>query len=317
MLTRRCIFSVSGRALIRSERVLFVSGVGVAFVASLSFKTKFFRHHHMPLESCMVVVFAFGSYMLADSFGLSGIVAILFCGLVRALLNCASAPSGGTALSALLDGTCPANQLQAAKQCRHPLLQAAVQQSLRTAAGRASARASAIAAQSAHGRKPAQPTRYPAATTLCPSCRGLRDNECTYEWQNSCNSLVCNTTGELALRAAQHLAQRARPHGGVLQGPVGAGGDLRLHLHRHQHQHRDRRLASLAHLDRAGKCLSHIGLLSSINSVDSQSRPWCTVNPEPDLGTDAHLDTDPGLVLRPSPTASTASIPDRRVCFWG
>ncbi len=31
----------------------------------------------------MVVVFAFGSYMLADSFGLSGIVAILFCGLVR------------------------------------------------------------------------------------------------------------------------------------------------------------------------------------------------------------------------------------------
>ena len=62
-----------------------ISGVGVAFVASLSFKTKFFRHHHMPLESCMVVIFAFGSYMLADSFGLSGIVAILFCGLVWAL----------------------------------------------------------------------------------------------------------------------------------------------------------------------------------------------------------------------------------------
>ena len=57
--------------------------MGVAFVASLSFKTKFFRHHHMPLESCMVVIFAFSCYMMADSFGLSGIVAILFCGLVR------------------------------------------------------------------------------------------------------------------------------------------------------------------------------------------------------------------------------------------
>ncbi len=63
--------------------MLRLTGVGVAFVASLSFKTKFFRHHHMPLESCMVVIFAFGSYMMADSFGLSGIVAILFCGLVR------------------------------------------------------------------------------------------------------------------------------------------------------------------------------------------------------------------------------------------
>lgn len=33
----------------------------------------------------MVVIFAFSSYMLADSFGLSGIVAILFCGLVSTL----------------------------------------------------------------------------------------------------------------------------------------------------------------------------------------------------------------------------------------
>jgi NhaP-type Na+/H+ or K+/H+ antiporter len=29
-----------------------------------------------------VIIFAFSSYMLADSFGLSGIVSILFCGLV-------------------------------------------------------------------------------------------------------------------------------------------------------------------------------------------------------------------------------------------
>lgn len=84
------------------------TGVGIAFLASLIFKTKFLRHHHAPLESCMVglcptacafcllgsifstkrhtrmqvIILAFSSYMLADSFGLSGIVSILFCGLV-------------------------------------------------------------------------------------------------------------------------------------------------------------------------------------------------------------------------------------------
>lgn len=31
----------------------------------------------------MVILFALSSYMIADSFGLSGIVSILFCGLVR------------------------------------------------------------------------------------------------------------------------------------------------------------------------------------------------------------------------------------------
>jgi hypothetical protein len=30
------------------------TGVGIAFLASLVFKTKFLRHHHAPLESCMV-----------------------------------------------------------------------------------------------------------------------------------------------------------------------------------------------------------------------------------------------------------------------
>ena len=33
---------------------LLHTGVGVAFLASLIFKTKFLRHHHAPLESCMV-----------------------------------------------------------------------------------------------------------------------------------------------------------------------------------------------------------------------------------------------------------------------
>ncbi len=36
--------------------------------------------NNLPLQ---VIIFAFSSYMLADSFGLSGIVSILFCGLVR------------------------------------------------------------------------------------------------------------------------------------------------------------------------------------------------------------------------------------------
>lgn len=66
-------------------------GVGMAFLASLIFKTKFLRHRHMPLESCMVVLIAFASYMLADGFGLSGIVSILFCGLVMQLCRSASA----------------------------------------------------------------------------------------------------------------------------------------------------------------------------------------------------------------------------------
>lgn len=65
------------------DYVVTLAGVGVAFLASLIFKTKFLRHHHTPLESCMVILFALSSYMIADSFGLSGIVSILFCGLVR------------------------------------------------------------------------------------------------------------------------------------------------------------------------------------------------------------------------------------------
>ena len=36
------------------------TGVGVAFLASLIFKTRFLRHHHAPLESCMVRLGATG-----------------------------------------------------------------------------------------------------------------------------------------------------------------------------------------------------------------------------------------------------------------
>ena len=45
-----------------------------------------FVEHMCDVRTCLVhmqvIIFAFSSYMLADSFGLSGIVSILFCGLV-------------------------------------------------------------------------------------------------------------------------------------------------------------------------------------------------------------------------------------------
>lgn len=60
-----------------------VIGVGFALLASLAVKSKYFRSDDTPLESILVVLFAYGSYMLADGLKLSGIVAILFSGMVR------------------------------------------------------------------------------------------------------------------------------------------------------------------------------------------------------------------------------------------
>lgn len=59
-----------------------VIGVGFALLASLAVKSKYFKTDEAPLESILVVLFAYGSYMLADGLKLSGIVAILFCGMV-------------------------------------------------------------------------------------------------------------------------------------------------------------------------------------------------------------------------------------------
>jgi NhaP-type Na+/H+ or K+/H+ antiporter len=56
------------------------TGAGVAFLASYMVKTKYFRSEHLPLESCLVVLLAYCSYLLADALHLSGIVAVLFCG---------------------------------------------------------------------------------------------------------------------------------------------------------------------------------------------------------------------------------------------
>lgn len=61
-----------------------IVGIAFALLASWLVKSKYFRSDHLPLESCLVVLFAYSSYMLADGLGLSGIVAILFCGMVMA-----------------------------------------------------------------------------------------------------------------------------------------------------------------------------------------------------------------------------------------
>lgn len=47
-------------------------------------KTKYFRSAHTPLESSLVVLIAYGSYVLADGLGLSGIVTVLSCGVFMA-----------------------------------------------------------------------------------------------------------------------------------------------------------------------------------------------------------------------------------------
>lgn len=61
-----------------------LSGTMVGFVSSLLFKTKLLRSddRHSPLEANIVILFAFASYFIADGVGESGIVAVLFCGMV-------------------------------------------------------------------------------------------------------------------------------------------------------------------------------------------------------------------------------------------
>jgi sodium/hydrogen exchanger 8 len=59
------------------------SGVGVALICALLFKYSGLAVHGLQnLECCLVVLFPYFSYMLAEGLGLSGIVAILFCGIL-------------------------------------------------------------------------------------------------------------------------------------------------------------------------------------------------------------------------------------------
>eukprot|EP01023_Acetabularia_acetabulum_P056108 TRINITY_DN650_c0_g1_i1.p1 TRINITY_DN650_c0_g1~~TRINITY_DN650_c0_g1_i1.p1 ORF type:complete len:584 (-),score=92.71 TRINITY_DN650_c0_g1_i1:328-2079(-) len=64
-------------------------GVVTAIVFALLLRNKFFRSEHHPLESCLVALGAYMSYYIAEgchfgSLKLSGIVSILFCGIVMA-----------------------------------------------------------------------------------------------------------------------------------------------------------------------------------------------------------------------------------------
>lgn len=59
------------------------AGVIVALICALLFKYAGLAVNNLQnLECCLVVLFPYFSYMLAESAGLSGIVAILFCGVV-------------------------------------------------------------------------------------------------------------------------------------------------------------------------------------------------------------------------------------------
>jgi len=58
-------------------------GIGVAIISSFAFKTGYFQADNM-LEPMLVILFAFTSYMVAEALELSGIVSILFCGIVMA-----------------------------------------------------------------------------------------------------------------------------------------------------------------------------------------------------------------------------------------
>ncbi|KAM0902410.1 hypothetical protein ACQ4PT_019311 [Festuca glaucescens] len=57
------------------------SGIGVGLISALISSTLPFVHLH-NLESCLFVLFPYFSYMLAEGLGLSGIVSILFTGIV-------------------------------------------------------------------------------------------------------------------------------------------------------------------------------------------------------------------------------------------
>lgn len=61
-------------------------GAIVGILATVTFKRGDFRtdptDHHNPLEVSLVVIFPYIAYMLADGLLLSGIVAVLFCGII-------------------------------------------------------------------------------------------------------------------------------------------------------------------------------------------------------------------------------------------
>jgi len=61
----------------------FAVGVCIGISSCLLFKYTQFEKYH-TLELVLLVLFAYSSYLLADGLGLSGIVSILFCGVIMA-----------------------------------------------------------------------------------------------------------------------------------------------------------------------------------------------------------------------------------------
>ena len=60
-----------------------ITGVLIGFLSSLLFK--YADMHRFPiLETALLITYAYSSYLLAQGLGLSGIVSILFCGMVMA-----------------------------------------------------------------------------------------------------------------------------------------------------------------------------------------------------------------------------------------
>lgn len=62
---------------------LFI-GCFFGLIAAVIFKTRYFRNEHSPLEAALVIIVAYCSFYMTDGLGLSGIVSIMFCGIVMA-----------------------------------------------------------------------------------------------------------------------------------------------------------------------------------------------------------------------------------------
>lgn len=83
----RCVAASSG---IGSFVGIFAGSTAMGLVAgalaSLVLQTRFWGEEAPTLEAGVALLFAYGSYLLAGVLDMSGIVAIVFCGMVRAAL---------------------------------------------------------------------------------------------------------------------------------------------------------------------------------------------------------------------------------------
>lgn len=64
------------------------AGAAIGFTVSYIIKLRAFRSAHAPVETCVAVLLAYSAYLVADALSLSGIVAVLFCGMVGGQDGC-------------------------------------------------------------------------------------------------------------------------------------------------------------------------------------------------------------------------------------